>query len=61
MPEPPESPELDDDDAEEPELADDPEEPGLVADPEEPDEVPPDDAAVPAPLAVPACEDPGST
>jgi hypothetical protein len=60
MPEPPESPELDDD-AEEPELADDPEEPGLVADPEEPDEVPPDDAAVPAPLAVPACEDPGST
>jgi hypothetical protein len=61
MPAPPESPELDDDDPEEPELADDPEEPGLVADPEEPDEVPPDDAAVPAPLAVLACDDPGST
>ncbi len=52
MPEPPERPELDDDDPEEPELADDP---------EEPDEVPPDDAAVPAPLAVLACDDPGST
>jgi hypothetical protein len=54
MPEPPENPELDD--AEEPEL-DDPEEPE-VADPEEPDEVPLDDAAVP--LAVLACDDPGS-
>jgi hypothetical protein len=51
MPEPPESPELDDD----------PEEPELDDDPEEPDEVPPDDDAVPAPLAVLACDDPGST
>jgi len=49
MPDPPESPELDDD----------PEEPELAADPEEPDEVPPDGAAVP--LAVVACDDPGST
>lgn len=57
MPDPPERPELDDD-PEEPELDDDAEEPEPVADP---DEVPPDDAAVPvAPLAVLACDDPGS-
>jgi hypothetical protein len=67
MPDPLESPELDEDpeepeldeDPEEPELDDDPEEPELAADPEEPDEVPLDDAALP--LATLACDDPGRT